>query len=87
MTTLERLTRILVENYKVDPARLTLDEPLAALGIDSLGMVELMFMIEDEFGVKLPPDAEALPTLGEAVRYVDGLLAGQQGQAMPHQPA
>ncbi|HWG75422.1 MAG TPA: acyl carrier protein [Steroidobacteraceae bacterium] len=88
-TTLERLTRILVDKYKVDPARLTLDEPLAGLGIDSLGMVELLFMIEDEFAVKLPSDAETPPTLGAAVQYVDRLLAAQPPTtaALPQQPA
>lgn len=89
MTTLERLTCMLVDKYKVDPARLTPDEPLAGLGIDSLGMVELLFMIEDEFAVKLPPDVETPPTLGAAALYVDGLLAAQAptAAALPRQPA
>jgi acyl carrier protein len=89
MTTLERLTHILVDKYKVDPIRLTLDEPLTGLGIDSLGMVELLFMIEDEFAVKLPPDVELLPTLGAAAQYVDRLLASQAptAAALPQQPA
>jgi acyl carrier protein len=78
MTTLERLSKILVKNYKVDPERLTLNRPLEELGIDSLGMAELLFFIEDEFKVQLPFDPVALPTLGDAVRYIDGLLAAQR---------
>lgn len=77
MTTLERLSKILVKNYNVDPERLTLNGPLEALGIDSLGMAELLFFIEDEFKVQLPYDPVALPTLGDAVRYIDALLAAQ----------
>jgi acyl carrier protein len=77
MTTLERLSKILVKNYKIDPARLTLDGPLAELGIDSLGMLELLFFIEDEFKVQLPYESAALPTLGDAVSYIDSLLAAQ----------
>jgi acyl carrier protein len=77
MTTLERLSEILVKNYKIDPARLTLDGPLAELGIDSLGMLELLFFIEDEFKVQLPYESAALPTLGDAVSYIDSLLAAQ----------
>ena len=77
MTTLERLSKILVKNYKIDPARLTLDGPLSELGIDSLGMLELLFFIEDEFKVQLPYDPVALPTLGDAVCYIDSLLAAQ----------
>jgi acyl carrier protein len=77
MTTLERLSKILVKNYKVDPERITLDGQLEELGIDSLGMAELLFFIEDEFKVQLPFDPVALPTLGAAVSYIDGLLAAQ----------
>ena len=80
-TTLERLTRILVQRYKLDPARLTPDQPLGALGIDSLGMVEMLFFIEEEFGVQLPSEGVAFGTLGEAASYVDGLIADQKGGA------
>ena len=89
MNTLERLTKILIDQYKVDPAKLTLHAPLAELGIDSLGMVELLFIVEDEFGVKLPPDTESLSTLDEAVRRIDGLISAQHGTgaSLPRQPA
>jgi acyl carrier protein len=83
MTTVERLSKILVKNYKVDPARLTLDGPLEELGIDSLGMAELLFFIEDEFKVQLPFDPVALPTLGAAVSYIDGLLVAQHVTETP----
>ena len=83
MKTLERLSKILVKNYKVDPTRLTLDEPLEKLGIDSLGMAELLFFIEDEFKVQLPFDPAPLPTLGDAVCYIDGLLAAQHVAETP----
>jgi acyl carrier protein len=90
-TTYERLTRILVEQYKIDPERLSPEEPLAALGLDSLGMVELLFMIEDEFAVKLPHDIEPFPTLASAVQYLDATLARQPAQVnagapRPQQP-
>jgi len=78
MTTLDRLSRILVQRYKLDPARLTPDQPLGSLGIDSLGMVEMLFFIEEEFGVHLPSEGVAFGTLGEAARYVDGLMASQK---------
>lgn len=81
MTTLERLTHILVEKYKIAPERLTPQQPLTELGLDSLGMIELLFMIEDEFGVRLPQDVDTFPTLADAVLYVDGLLASQPSRA------
>lgn len=94
MTTLERLSRILVQRYKLDPARLTPEQPLGSLGIDSLGMVEILFFIEEEFDVHLPSEGIAFGTLGEAAGYVDQLIATQRAapapppaQPAPAQPA
>ena len=93
MTTLERLSRILAQRYKLDPARLTPDQPLGDLGIDSLGMVEMLFFIEEEFGVHLPSEGVTLGTLGESAKYIDDLIAAQKatprrrGQSTPPQPA
>jgi acyl carrier protein len=90
MTTLERLSRILVQRYKLDPDRLTPDQPLGALGIDSLGMVEILFFIEEEFNVHLPSEGIAFGTLGEAANFIDELVASQKGasrKAAPGKPA
>lgn len=82
MTTLERLSRILVQRYKVDPAVLTPEQPLDSLGIDSLGMVEMLFFIEEEFGVQLPSEGVTFGSLGEAAKYIDELIAKQK--VAPH---
>ena len=89
MTTLERLSRILVERYKLDPGRLTPDQRLDSFGIDSLGMVEILFFIEEEFNVHLPSEGIAFGTLGEAAKYIDDLIATQQAapQCPPARPA
>jgi len=93
MTTLERLSQILVQRYKLDPARLTPDQPLGELGIDSLGMVEMLFFIEEEFGVHLPSEGVTFGTLGEAVKYIDELIVSQKatprrrGRSTPPHPA
>lgn len=81
MTTLERLRAILVRDYKLDAARLTPDAPLEGLGIDSLGVAELLFNVEDEFKISLPPEPVQLPTLGDVARYIDELLVAQHGAA------
>ena len=78
MTTLERLSRILVQRYRLDPALLTPDQPLDSLGIDSLGMVEMLFFIEEEFGVHLPSEGVTFGSLGEAAKYIDDLIAKQK---------
>jgi len=88
MTTLERLSRILVQRYKLDPARVTPDQPLGALGIDSLGMVEMLFFIEEDFGVHLPSEGFAFGTVAEAAKYIEELMIAQQvGQQPAHEPS
>jgi len=80
-TTLDRLRVLLVKDYKLEPGLLTLDAPLEALGIDSLGVAELMFNIEDEFEVAIPGEPVALATVGDVVRYIDGLVTTQHPAA------
>lgn len=82
-STFERLSAILVKNYKLAPERLTLDAPLESLGIDSLGTVELLWNIEDAFGIKLPSDPVDLPTLGDVVRFIDELVVRQAADRAP----
>lgn len=77
MTTLERLSAILIKDYKLQPDRLTLDARLESLGLDSLGIVELLWTVEDVFQIKLPGDPVDLHTLGDVVRFVDELIASR----------
>jgi acyl carrier protein len=82
-TTFEHLCAILVKDYTLDASLLTLDAPLEALGIDSLGVAELLFNVEDEFHITLSPDAVQLLTLGDVVHFIDELIAVQHGSAAP----
>ena len=84
MTTLATLQDILVRDYQVPREQLTPDAALTTLGIDSLGFLELMFKIEDEFPVKIPGDTPTnLTTVRDVVGYIDGLIASQSGRAPP----
>ena len=80
-TTFDRLSAIFMKDYKLEPDQLTPDAPLEALGIDSLGVADLLFNIEDEFGISLPPEPVQLLTIGDVARFIDELLARQPGQA------
>ena len=76
-TTFERLRAMLIKDYKLTAETLVPEAPLAELGIDSLGTAELLFNVEDEFGVTLPPDMVHLTTLGDVVNFIDNLLVKQ----------
>ena len=82
-TCFEPLRQLLAQDYKLAPDALTLDAPLAALGIDSLGVAELLFNIEDRFQITLPAQPVALDTLGDVVRYIDALVLAQHAGAAP----
>ena len=76
-TTFEHLRALLVKDYKLDPLLVTMNASLDALGIDSLGVAELLFNVEDEFHITVSPDAVQLLTLGDVVRFIDELIAVQ----------
>ncbi len=53
----DRLKKILVKELKVDPDQINNGSSLADdLGVDSADMVDLLFAIEDEFGIEISDD-------------------------------
>jgi acyl carrier protein len=83
-TTLERLKTILARDYPGDMAQLTPETPLDTLGVDSLAAVELLWSVEEEFGIKLPTDPPPLATIGDVVSLIDAHLTSAQEPAPPH---
>lgn len=77
MNTLEHLQRILEADYQIAPAKLKPSAKLEDLGVDSLGVMELLFKVEDEFHIQLPPEEIKLATISEVVAYIDRLIAEQ----------
>ncbi len=75
MTTADRIRTLLVKDYKLNPDRLTDGALLVDLGIDSIGMAELIFAMEDEFGLVMPDAAVQLASFGEVVFFIDRLIA------------
>jgi acyl carrier protein len=82
-TTFERLRATLIKDYKLSADVLVLEAPLEDLGIDSLGTAELLFNIEDQFGVTLPTEAVQLTTLADVVDFIDDLIEKQRNSKVP----
>lgn len=80
MSTYARLTEILASDYNLPPEKLVPGARLEELGVDSLGVMELLFKIEDEFRIQVPSDQVELATVEDVVNYIDRLVAEQTAQ-------
>lgn len=85
MTTLERLAQLLAGDFSLKPEALHAGATLESLEIDSLRMIEILFMVEDAFKITVSAEQSELKarllTLGDLAAYIDGLVAEQHGAA------
>ncbi|MCZ6461778.1 MAG: acyl carrier protein [Actinobacteria bacterium] len=72
-----KLNDLLVDELGIDREAIAQDAKFEEdLDVDSLGVVELLMALEDNFGVKIPDEeAEQITTVGEAVDLVEKKLA------------
>ncbi|MGN5376907.1 acyl carrier protein [Streptomyces lasalocidi] len=73
---LEEIYRILTTNIGLDPADLGGDATLSDLGVDSIGVIELEKVLEEEYGRTLPEDSPAM-TINQILHHVNS--TGGQG--------
>ncbi len=68
-----KLTDLLVDELGIERDAINDDAKFEEdLDVDSLGVVELLMALEDNFGVKIPDEeAEQITTVGEAVDLVE----------------
>ena len=57
MSIQDKVIAIIAEQAVLEPSDVTLDSTLENLGIDSLGLVESIFAIEEEFDISIPFNA------------------------------
>ena len=76
MDTLPRIRELAVKEFSIDPSGLDAAAPLDQLGIDSLSFIEVMFKVEEEFGVSVSDeDLKHIKTLADLERHVASALA------------
>lgn len=71
--TFERVCKVIRETAGLDDVEMKPESTLEEIGLDSLGTVEILVAVEDEFGIEL--DADDNPkTVGEFVQTVEEAL-------------
>lgn len=67
---------ILAAQALIDPASVAVDASLDSLGLDSLGLVEAIFAIEERFGVTVPFNANEPETSDFDITSVASVING-----------
>lgn len=82
----KRVIEIIAEQAVLEPSDVTPEQTLEALGIDSLGLVEAIFAIEETFDISVPFNANDpnesgfdISSVGAIVAAVAGLVSEQKG--------
>lgn len=82
--TRERIIRIIAEQAMLEPEQVRLDMTPEDVGIDSLGLVESIFAIEEEFDISVPFNANEpeksdfdISTMGSIIAAVEKLVAAK----------
>lgn len=82
----DRIFEIIAEQAVLEPSDVSLDQSLADLGIDSMGVVEAIFSIEESFDIQVPFNANEpeksefdITSVASIVAAVEKLIAEQSG--------
>jgi acyl carrier protein len=77
MSSLKELQDLIQEKYGLDPAKLDAHASMRNSGIDSLALVELLYAVEDHYGISVPEKNSDIDTLAELAAVVDKVRASQ----------
>ncbi|MDA0923453.1 MAG: acyl carrier protein [Proteobacteria bacterium] len=82
----EKVIAIIAEQAVLEPGDITPTATLPDLGIDSLGLVESIFAIEEAFDIQIPFNANEpdqsdfdISSVDAIIAAVEGLVAAQKG--------
>ncbi|WP_299783308.1 acyl carrier protein [uncultured Roseobacter sp.] len=76
MSTQDKVIAIIAEQAVLDPSNVTMDSTLEDLGIDSLGLVESIFSIEEAFDISVPFNANDPKASDFDISTVASIVAG-----------
>ena len=80
-----KVIEIIAEQAVLEPSDVSLDGTLESLGIDSLGLVESIFAIEESFDISVPFNANEpgesefdISTVASIIKGIETLIADQK---------
>ncbi|AWI83442.1 phosphopantetheine-binding protein [Alloyangia pacifica] len=76
MTVKDKVIEIIAEQAVLEPSDVTMDSTLEDLGIDSLGLVESIFAIEEAFDISVPFNANEPEQSDFDISSVASIVAG-----------
>lgn len=76
MSIKDRVIAIIAEQAVLEPSDVSLGDTLEDLGIDSLGLVESIFAIEEEFDISVPFNANEPRQSDFDISSVSTIIAG-----------
>ena len=76
MSIRDKVITIIAEQAVLEPSDVTMDSTLEDLGIDSLGLVESIFAIEEEFDISIPFNANEPNESDFDISNVGAIIAG-----------
>ena len=76
MSIKNKVVGIIAEQAVLEPSDVTLDSTLDDLGIDSLGLVESIFAIEEEFDIQIPFNANEPEASDFDISNVQSIITG-----------
>jgi acyl carrier protein len=75
-----QLIEIIARKKKLDPSVITLDSTFEELGMDSLDAADLLFTVEDAFGIVVEDDAaQSMRTVRQVVDGIRQLVSKRAG--------
>jgi acyl carrier protein len=74
----EKVKQVIAEKLQIDAGQVTMEASIVEdLGADSLEQADILFSLEDEFGITADDtdEAEGLKTVGDIVTYLEKKVA------------
>jgi len=77
--TVTALLDLIKQKFDIDPSTIDPDKPIFEFGIDSLSLAELLFSVEETFGITLPDVRDEVETLAGLAAVIDRVKAEAGG--------